>query len=341
MKTLTVVVPAYNAAAYLGRCVDSLLTGDEDVEILLVDDGSTDATGTLADSYAGRFPGLVRAIHQENGGHGAAINTGVEQAAGRYVKIVDADDWLDADAFGRVLDTLRHLVATGQSVDAIVANYVYEKVGKRRKTAVHYRGVLPVDTVFGWDDVGQFGTKQYVLMHSLVYRTALLRSSGLRLPEHTFYVDMLYAYVPLVHVRRLYYLDVDLYRYYIGRPDQSVNEAVLLRRMDQYLRINTMMVTHLGRAWADPSVPPPLNRYLLHYAEVVCAASSVLLTKAGTPEARAQKDAFWSDLRTASPWLHHRLRRGALGRLSNLPGRPGRGLSVLAYRAVQRVVGFS
>ena len=248
MKTLTVVVPCYNSADYLPRCVDSLLPGGDDVEILLVDDGSSDATGTMADEYARRFPGLVRTIHQSNGGHGAAINTGIRAANGRYVKIVDSDDWLDARAYHRVLETLRAMVTDGMPVDALVSNYVYEKVGKRRKTAVHYRGVLPAGEAFGWEDVGQFGAKQYILMHSLIYRTALLRECGLQLPEHTFYVDMLYSSVPLPHVRRLYYLDVDLYRYFIGRPDQSVNEAVMLRRADQYLRINRAMVTHLGRA---------------------------------------------------------------------------------------------
>ncbi len=339
MKTLTIVVPCYNSADYLARCVDSLLQGDDDVEVLLVDDGSTDATSPMADDYAARFPGVVRAVHQPNGGHGAAINTGVREATGQFVKIVDSDDWLDARAYREVLHTLRQLAAV--DVDAVVSNFVYEKVGKRHKTAVRYRTVLPADRPFTWDDVGQFGRKQYVLMHSLIYRTALLRECGLRLPEHTFYVDNLYAYVPLAHVRRLYYLDVDLYRYHIGRPDQSVNEAVMLRRVDQYLRINKVMVTHLGRAWADPQVPPALSRYLLHYAEIVCAASSVLLTRAGTQAARRTKDLFWQDLNDENPWLYRRLRRGMLGRLANLPGRPGRGISVLAYRAAKHVVGFS
>ncbi len=340
-KLLTFVVPCFNSEDYVARCLDSLPTGDGDVEVLVVDDGSTDGTASIVDSYAARLAGTVRVIHQPNGGHGAAINTGVRQAAGRYLKIVDSDDWLDGNGCLAVLAMLRRLVADRQDVDALVSNFVYEKVGKRRKTAVRYRGVLPTGRVFAWDEVGEFGRKQYILMHSLIYRVELLRECGLRLPEHTFYVDNLYAYVPLARVRRLFYLDVDLYRYYIGRPDQSVNEAVMLRRVYQYLRITRMMVTHLGRAWADPAVPPALSRYLLHYAEIVCAASSVLLTRAGTATARADKDRFWASLHDENPWLYRRLRRGALGRLSNLPGRPGRGISLLAYRATKRVVGFS
>lgn len=341
MKILTVVVPCYNSAAYLRRCVDSLLTGDDDVEILIVDDGSTDETGDIADSYAARLPGVVAAIHQPNAGHGGAVNTGVRLATGRWIKIVDSDDRLDGAAYAEVLRTLRGFAAGDEAVDMVVSNFVYDKTDRRRKTAVRYRGVLPSGRVLAWDEVGDFGTSQYILMHSLIYRTELLRECGLRLPEHTFYVDILYASVPLVHVKRLYYLDVDLYRYHIGRADQSVNDDVMLRRVGQYLRVNRRMMTHLSEVRSDPTVPQALCRYLVHYAEIVCAVSSVLLIRVGTPESLAMKDELWSELRQQDPWLYRRLRRSVVGQLANLPGRPGRGISRLAYRAAQWAVGFN
>jgi glycosyltransferase involved in cell wall biosynthesis len=341
VKLLTVVVPAYNSAAYLHRCLDSLATAGSDVEVLIIDDGSTDETRQIAQAYASRLPGLMRVIGQANGGHGAAINTGIREASGRYLKVVDSDDWLEPGAYAEVVRTLRELVAGGTAVDAVVCNFVYEKVGKRNAKAVRYRGVMPAGRVFTWEDVGEFATRQYILMHALIYRTDLLRACGLRLPEHTFYVDNLFAYVPLTSTRSLYYLDVDLYRYYIGRSDQSVNEAVMLTRMDQYLRVNWSMLSALATAWTDDGVPPALKRYLMHYAEIVCATSSFLLVREGTPEACARRDAFWAELRRENPWLHRHLRRSPLARLSNLPGRPGRGLTRLAYRTAQRVVGFN
>ncbi|GAA2181603.1 glycosyltransferase family 2 protein [Brooklawnia cerclae] len=341
VKTLTIVVPCYNSEGYLRRCLDSLMTRASDVEILVVDDGSTDGTGAIAESYAERFPALLRVIHQPNRGHGGAVNTGIREASGRYLKIVDSDDWLDAQAFDQVLRALRGFGSADEDIDAVVSNFVYEKVGKRRKKTVRYRGVLPVGRAVTWDEVGDFGAAQYILMHALIYRTEMLRACGLQLPEHTFYVDNLYSYVPLRHVRRLYYVDVDLYRYFIGRPDQSVNESVLLGRMDQYLRINRAMVAHLSEVWPDPTVSPVLKRYLLHFAEIVCSTSSVLLTRAGTPDASARRDEFWADLRREHPWLHQRLRHSAMARLSNLPGRSGKGISRLAYRAARGVVGFN
>lgn len=339
MTTLTIVVPCYNSAGYLRRCLDSTVCEAADVEVIVVDDGSTDATAEIAQDYVDRHAGRVRLIRQPNGGHGAAVNTGVAAARGHFVKVVDSDDWLDGGAFEQVLGVLRRLL--DDVVDVVLTNFVYEKADRRRKRAVRYRRVLPVGRVVGWEDTGAFATSQYLLMHALIYRTGLLREIGLRLPEHTFYVDNVYAYVPLSSVRRLYYVDADLYRYYIGRADQSVNEEVMLGRIDQYVRVNRIMLRHLSEVRRDPTVPSGALRYLLHYAGIVCATSSVLLTRAGTPQALAVKDELWATLAREDAWLHRRLRRSLVGQLANLPGRSGRGVTMLAYRAAQRVVGFN
>lgn len=103
MKYITFTVPCYNSAAYMERCVDSLLIGGEDVEILLIDDGSTDRTGEIADEYERNYPGIVRAVHKSNGGHGSGVNAGLHLATGCYFKVVDSDDWLSEDAYRRLL----------------------------------------------------------------------------------------------------------------------------------------------------------------------------------------------------------------------------------------------
>ena len=335
---LTVVVPAYNAEAYVGRALDSLTGFGPDVEVLVVDDGSADGTAALAQEYVDRFPGWVRLLSKPNGGHGSAINTGLAHARGAYLKVVDADDWLDRDAFAQVLATLRGFVAGGRPVDLLVSNFVYEKVGKRTKTAVRYRGALPRGRELTWSQTRRFAKRQYLMMHALIYRTQVLREAGLRLPEHTFYVDSLYAFVPLGHVRTLYYLDVDLYRYFIGREDQSVHEAVMLRRIDQQLRVNWMMLEHVR---TTPVADRRLRAYLLHYTAIICAVSSILLIRANTRQSLAEKERLWRELRAADPWLYRRVRWSVYGQVSNLPGPAGRRVSVLAYRVAQRVVGFS
>ncbi|MEV7971755.1 glycosyltransferase family A protein [Cellulomonas sp. NPDC089187] len=331
---LTVVVPAYNAAAYLDRALDSLLGQGPAVEILVVDDGSTDDTAAVAQRYVDR--GQIRLIRQPNGGHGAAINTGLAHATGRYLKVVDADDWLDRDAFARVLDTLDR----NDGVDLLVANFVYEKAGKRRKHVIRYGNVLPRDRVFVWRQTGRMRSRQYLMMHALIYRTALLREVELRLPEHTFYVDSLYACVPLARVRSAYYLDVDLYRYYIGRPGQSVQESVMVRRLDQQLRVNRLLQDQLTQADLT-QVDPRLRRHLVQYFRAICVVSSIIALSAGTPEALAARDRLWAHLRAEDRLLYRRVRFSAIGLIATLPGALGRRLSLLAYRAARGVIGFN
>ena len=125
MKLLTIASPCYNSESYMEKCIESLLPGGSRVEILLVDDGSKDRTAEIADSYAARYPGIVRAIHQENKGHGGAVNTGIANADGFYFKVVDSDDWVDRDAYLTILDTLENLAREGQGVDMMISNFVY------------------------------------------------------------------------------------------------------------------------------------------------------------------------------------------------------------------------
>ncbi|WP_062379975.1 glycosyltransferase family 2 protein [Demequina pelophila] len=338
MTTLTIVVPSYNSADFMDRCIDSLLIGGDDVEILIVNDGSRDATGEIADAYAARYPGRVRAIHKANGGHGSTINVGLAEARGRYFKVVDSDDWVDQDAYLDVIATLKRLDGEDARIDMMLTNFVYEKEGREKKRAVRFRKQLPQGRVFGWDEVGRLRKTQYLIMHTIVYRTDLLRQVGLRLPEHTFYVDNIFAFMPLPAVERIYYLDVDLYRYFIGREGQSVAEEVMISRLDQQLRVNRMMAQHM-----TDTVPKdaPCYRYMAHYLEIITAVSSTLLVRSGTDESVLAKEALWRELREQDRYLHRRLRRGALGQICTLPGRPGRKVTLAAYRAAQWRVGFN
>ena len=224
MKLITFTVPCYNSAAYMDRCVETLLPAGEEAEIILVDDGSKDDTGKIADAYAEKYPNIVKVIHQENGGHGEGVNQGIRNASGMYFKVVDSDDWLDAEALQKIMQTLRGFAAMEQPVDLLMCNYVYEHVVDNTHHTVSYKSILPQDRVFAWDEIGRFPPSQNILMHTVIYRTQILRDSGLELPKHTFYVDNVFVYQPLPLCQRLYYMDIDLYRYFIGRDDQSVNE---------------------------------------------------------------------------------------------------------------------
>ena len=339
MKLLTAAIPCYNSEAYMRHCIESLLEGGDEVEILIVDDGSTkDDTARIADEYERNYPGICRAIHQENGGHGEAVNAGLRNASGIYFKVVDSDDWVDRDSYLEILKTLREFVYRNETLDMLISNFVYEKQGARRTKVMNYRTALPKDQVFTWKDIKVFMLGQYILMHSVIYRTELLRQCGLELPRHTFYVDNIFVYQPLPHVKTMYYLDVNFYRYYIGREDQSVNETVMIGRIDQQIRVTKLMLDYYTKAKIQQW---KLRYYMVRYLEIMMVISSILAIRSGTEENMAKKKELWQYVRKNDFLLFLRLRFGFLGQGMNLPGKGGRKVSVAGYKISQKFFGFN
>lgn len=338
MKLLSVVIPCYNSQEYMGYCIESLLPGGEKVELLIVNDGSFDKTAEIADEYAKTYPTIVKAIHQENGGHGEAVNAGIRNASGLYFKVVDSDDWVDTRAYLKILKTIEDFVAEEKSVDMIISNFVYEKDGAKYKKIMKYENVLPEGTIFTWDDIKNFRKGQYILMHSVIYRTELLRDCGLELPKHTFYVDNLFVYVPLEHVKRILYINVDFYKYSIGREDQSVNESVMIKRIDQQIKVNKLMIEQVQ---IENIISPKLRQYMFNYLEIITVVSGILLIRSGTAENLEKKKELWKYIKDKDLKLYHNIRYGTMGRILNLPGRVGRSISIGVYKISQKIVGFN
>jgi len=338
MKLLSIAIPSYNSQDYMRRAIESLLPGGDEVEILIVNDGSRDGTAAIADEYEKNYPGVVRALHKENGGHGDAVMTGLRAATGLYFKVVDSDDWVDTEAYKTILSTLRAHSGEADQVDMCISNYVYEKVGAKHKHAVRYVNALPQEKVFTWDEVGTFRVGQYMLMHSVIYRRQMLIDCGLSLPKHTFYVDNLYVYVPMQFVHKMIYLNVDFYRYYIGRDDQSVQEQVMIRRIDQQLRVNDLMFSSVDLSKVDH---PRKRAYMRNYLEVITGVSTTLLTLSGTPEHLEMKKKLWKDAKEKYPSNYAMLRWRLFWLASKLPGAPGRFIIRLAYKVSRRIFGFN
>lgn len=320
------------------RCIKSLLPGGDDVEIIIVDDGSYDMTPEIADAYEKKYPKIIKTVHQENGGHGEAVNTGIKHATGLFFKVVDSDDWVDLDSYRKILDTLRDIVGSDHTLDMLVSNFVYEKEGAKHKKVMKYTSALKQDQIFTWSDVRHLRKGQYLLMHSVIYRTKLLRDCGLSLPKHTFYVDNLYVYEPLPYVKTIYYLNVDFYRYYIGRSDQSVNEDVMIQRIDQQIKVNKIMIEAYD-LWKIPN--KKLRKYMFNYLEIITVISTVLLIRSGTEENLEKKRELWRYIKQQDIRLFHHMRNGIMGNTMNLPGRGGRKISIAAYKIAQKVVGFN
>lgn len=340
MKLLTITIPCYNSQAYMEKCIESLLPGGDDVEILIVNDGSKDDTLKIGREYENKYPGIVRVIDKENGGHGSAVNAGIERASGIFFKVVDSDDWVKESAYLQIISRLKELLHAGQSVDMFISNFVYEKEGEKRKKVMSYRHALPVEEVFSWNDVKHLHVGQYILMHSVIFRTQLLRDCGLRLPEHTFYVDNIFVFEPLVFVKNMYYMDVNFYRYYIGRADQSVNEQVMISRVDQQIRVNKLMVDYFTEK-NNRQLSKKLRSYMMNYLDIITTISSVMLIRSGTEENLEKKKELWDYIKKKDSALFRRLRFGILGGATNLPGRGGRKITVDGYKLCQKVFKFN
>ncbi len=336
MKLISFAIPSYNSQEYMKHAIETLLTGGDDVEIIIVNDGSKDDTGRIADEYAAKYPNIIKAVHQENGGHGQGVNTGLKHATGMYYKVIDSDDWVNEEALRKVIASLKEL--SKDKLDLMIVNYVYEKVNLGKQTPIDYKSALPVDKIFTWEDIKHFRIYQYILMHSAIYRTELLRECGLELPKHTFYVDNIFVYQPLPFVKSIYYLDVDFYRYFIGRDDQSVNEDVMKRRIDQQIRVTKIIIDSHDVMNLEGK---KLKDYMINYVSMMMTISSVFLIKIDTDESIAKKDELWEYLNNSNEALYKKIKNGLLGQTLHLKGKPGKAIIAGAYKAAQKIFGFN
>lgn len=312
MKLISFAIPSYNSENYLRHCVDTILTGGEDVEIIIVNDGSKDGTAQIADEYAAKYPSIVRAIHKENGGHGSGVNRGLQEATGIYYKVVDSDDWVGEEALKTVLDTIHKHLDEGMLPDLYITNFVYEHVYDQTTFRRHWHGLLPIGRHFTWNEAGRFRGSQCMLMHNLMYKTECLRASNTVLPEHTFYVDNLFAYKPLPFMKTMFYVDVDLYHYFIGRDDQSVNIKNFTKRDDQQVRVMRAMLESYSYDQLS-KMEKPLKRYMLH--DLGCIMMNTILFSCGGGSDQPRQDihnAMWNDLKKNDPKLYNYLTKRSI-----------------------------
>ena len=336
MKLLTITVPCYNSQDYMRKCIDSLLPGGERLEIIIIDDGSTDDTGAIADDYAARYPEIVRVIHQENGGHGEGINQGLRHASGRYFKTVDSDDWLSED-FGRFLEVLEDCEKQG-GADLLVTNYYYEHADGKGNRSINFSNALPEGRIFTWGETKPFRLDQILMVHSCTFRTELLRQTGVVLPKHTFYEDNFFVLANLPGTERIRYLNADLYRYFIGRAGQSVQLESLTKRYDHQIRASLLSFTsfHLD------DIPDKRKKaYLRHELFIMLGIATLAARLNQTEESDRNLEKMWESCREFDrKWADYFRKRTVLY-VVNIPGSFGRGMVKVVYGIAHKVVRFN
>ena len=256
-KLLTVVVPSYNVSATLRQTVESMLVPDESLrkklDILIVNDGSTDDTRLLADALARDEAGVVRVWNKENGGHGSTINVGIEQAWGKYLKIVDGDDWLDTAALEKYLRILDQTDA-----DVVATDFSRYYMGDDRMESVK-ASTLPYGGVFRFEDAGD----QYTFaMHSLAVKTELLRRQPYRIHEHCYYVDVEFDTLVAMAADTVLYVDLKLYVYRLQNAGQSVSVEGWIKHYPEQERVALTLVRWYQELEADEERPRGKMAYL-------------------------------------------------------------------------------
>ena len=217
-KVLSVIIPVYNMEKYIRQCLESLMIREilDKIEILVVLDGSTDRSEEIAMEYVAAHPDSVRVISKPNGGHGSAINTGMDHAAGEYVKVLDSDDWVHKQAFIRLVEGLEKF-----HTDIVWSNFfwVYEQSGKM---SIQNRHPFPGVEYGRKYDFHEVAEKTFVKMHSMTIRTDLVRKTGMRIDENCYYVDVEFVMYPIPEVKSIVFLDEFVYMYRLGRQGQSM-----------------------------------------------------------------------------------------------------------------------
>lgn len=233
-KILSISVAAYNAEKWLARCLDSFLIPEvmNDIEVLIVNDGSSDGTSAVGSKYASEYPDTFKLINKENGGHGSTINVGIKNACGKYFKIVDSDDWVERDGLIELVNKLKFV-----EVDAFFSPR-YKVDAESLKKTIQY-GICGIEKgyIAHISEISTLHVKFDLQMQTLTFRTELLKNNFTPIDEHCFYVDMEYIVFYFRLVKSIYISDVPVYDYLVGTSEQSVNMVNMVKLRDQHLRV--------------------------------------------------------------------------------------------------------
>lgn len=320
------------------KCIDSLLVCGEDCEIIIINDGSRDGTVDIANAYAEKYPTIVRVIDKENGGHGSGVNAGIAHATGLYFKVVDSDDWLGEQALCELMRVIRKNCENGVQPDLYVTNFIYDHVTDNTKHVSGYTDKFTPGRISEWDNMKSFRFSQMMLMHALMYKLSVLKESGLELPEHTFYVDNIFAYVPLPYVKTVFYLNVDLYHYYIGRSDQSVNVDNIVKRYEQQIKI-TLIMADAFTYDEIKRMPKGLSKYMIHSMRNMVLLASFFTGAKCSKERKAALKGMWEHIKNNDKKMYSALRnRAAIPFIYIMPWRLRGAVMRIGYKIVCRKV---
>ena len=336
-KLITFVIPAYNSAPFLHYAVDSLTSFGDQIEVLIIDDGSKDDTGAIADDYAKTYP-FIRTIHQPNGGHGEGINHGLREAKGLYFKVLDSDDWVEEAALRKLLCAIKKDQGT---VDLYLTNYVYWQGRNHRGQVIDYRYLFKHHRTSGsWKDIRAFRYRSNITLHSAMYKTEILRKSGVDCPKHVSYEDNYFIYAPMPFVQKLAYVDADFYQYLIGREGQSMENNTCIRKYKDFI-IDGEKIFDAADLTKIHKENRPLFKAMYHHLILNFVMVPTFARLNGTPEAKEELNGFWAYCKKGNPRLYRFIRWHFAVISLTMPGKAGVKAVKLDYKFAHKLVKFN
>lgn len=312
MNYLTLAIPAYQAEFTMGTCLDSLIAaGIEGLEVLVVNDGSNPQISQTVEGYVAKYPDHIRLLNKEYGGLGSALNLALREATCPWFRILDGDDRLDPQGLAKLMEVLRDLEEENPKPELVVADYYYEiprKGGTKYLERASFANVFPEVGINSWSRLKNFAIDQILGKQSLVYRLDLLRKIKLRLPDQLAYVDEIFSYEPLPHVRRIYYLDEPVYIFPVGRPNQASNMKVMERHLKDLLAVALEM---FRRVRLDSVRPQRLQQYMYRHMARVIAVCLMLSCdeEQGNVASLKTMDLIWSEFAKINAPAAHALQK--------------------------------
>ena len=314
MKLLTVVIPSFQVEATLSDTLDSLCADKAllgELDIVVVDDGSTDQTSAIAGHYAQRHPDSVRLIRKTNGGHGSAVNAGIRAAQGEYFKVIDGDDRVEPAGFSALMQRLRESQA-----DIVAADYQKVSLTDGSREDMRFEGI-EYGRCYRFEEISRH-TRLYLGIHSITIRTRILREQDIRLQEHTFYVDVEYALLPIPFVRTVEFMRGPVYLYYVGSQGQSIAAANFVRRYDDHYRVVRRMAQYTRDCVTDSAHRDYMNSVLLKLFFTHYMLSVFYDDDTARGKKRAREFDRW--LKEESPGLYRQMGRSLYLRMLRAAG---------------------
>ena len=284
-KVLSVVIPSYNIQQYINQCLESLIQTEEildQLDIVVVNDGSKDDTVLIAQKYVDQYPNSIRIIDKENGGHGSVLNVGIREARGKYIKILDGDDWVDKDGFRNLVE---YLGREDTDADFVLNPYEVVEDGTGNRTKADY-SQLETGKAISFRELNE--RHIFIAMHAMTVRVGLYRENPIpAIDEHIFYVDMEYDLYPLPYVKKMVFLPDVVYQYRVGTAGQSVNIKNMIARRQMHSKVIDSLHTYYKTAYADAD--QELKQYFLaNYEATLEIHTEILLAMDDHKTAKAE-----------------------------------------------------